>query len=120
MTLSVCFFQVVALYYHARTALNKRYWETLSKSTRLVYHHTFGMVLLQVGLGISTLLSYVPVSLGVAHQLGALTLLMFITALVHSLRVSRYHSKQTMKVASVLNSIVAKTFTRSSSRVSRS
>lgn len=41
---------------------------------------------LQVTLGISTLLSYVPVSLGTAHQAGALTLLTLMLLLNHTVR----------------------------------
>ncbi|XP_057970295.1 cytochrome c oxidase assembly protein COX15 isoform X2 [Malania oleifera] len=40
----------------------------------------------QVTLGISTLLSYVPVSLGTAHQAGALTLLTLMILLNHTVR----------------------------------
>lgn len=40
----------------------------------------------QVALGIATLLTYVPVSLGSAHQAGALTLFSVALALMHSLR----------------------------------
>ncbi|XP_044472837.1 cytochrome c oxidase assembly protein COX15 [Mangifera indica] len=47
---------------------------------------TVGMAALQVTLGISTLLSYVPVSLGTAHQAGALTLLTFMILLNHTVR----------------------------------
>ena len=43
-------------------------------------------VWLQVALGITTLLTYVPVSLGSAHQAGALTLFSVVLALMHSLR----------------------------------
>ena len=42
--------------------------------------------LTQVTLGISTLLTYVPVSLGSAHQAGALTLFTVMLMLLHSLR----------------------------------
>lgn len=45
-----------------------------------------GMAALQVTLGISTLLSYVPVSLGTAHQAGALTLLTLMILLNHTVR----------------------------------
>lgn len=41
---------------------------------------------MQVTLGISTLLSYVPVSLASAHQAGALTLLSFMMLLNHIVR----------------------------------
>ncbi|XP_050204200.1 cytochrome c oxidase assembly protein COX15 [Mercurialis annua] len=47
---------------------------------------TLGMAALQVTLGISTLLSYVPVSLGSAHQAGALTLLTLVILLNHTVR----------------------------------
>jgi hypothetical protein len=40
----------------------------------------------QVTLGISTLLTYVPASLGAAHQAGALTLFTIVLGLMHSLR----------------------------------
>lgn len=39
-----------------------------------------------MGLGISTLLTYVPVSLAAAHQSGSLTLLSFALWLVHELK----------------------------------
>ncbi|XP_071930189.1 heme A synthase COX15-like isoform X2 [Coffea arabica] len=45
-----------------------------------------GMAALQVTLGVSTLLSYVPVSLGTAHQAGALTLLSLMLLLNHTVR----------------------------------
>ena len=40
----------------------------------------------QVALGITTLLTYVPPSLGTAHQAGALTLLTLALGLLHTLR----------------------------------
>ncbi|CDP13819.1 unnamed protein product [Coffea canephora] len=45
-----------------------------------------GMAALQVTLGVSTLLSYVPVSLGTAHQAGALMLLSLMLLLNHTVR----------------------------------
>ncbi|XP_020599918.1 cytochrome c oxidase assembly protein COX15 [Phalaenopsis equestris] len=47
---------------------------------------TVGMVALQVTLGISTLLSYVPVSLASGHQAGALSLMTLMILLMHTLR----------------------------------
>ena len=41
---------------------------------------------MQVALGITTLMTYVPPSLGSAHQAGALTLFSLVLALMHSLR----------------------------------
>lgn len=58
----------------------------LPRTPRLLLH---GLVLgtgLQVTLGISTLLMHVPVSLGSAHQAGALSLFTVSLALLHSLR----------------------------------
>lgn len=40
----------------------------------------------QVALGITTLMTHVPASLGSAHQAGALTLFSLVLALIHSLR----------------------------------
>jgi cytochrome c oxidase assembly protein subunit 15 len=50
-----------------------RYAGRVSNGAR---HMLLGMVLLQVCLGIATLLAHVPVSLGVLHQFGALLVLM--------------------------------------------
>ncbi|KAK7299882.1 hypothetical protein RJT34_10710 [Clitoria ternatea] len=55
-------------------------------AVRSVIGGAVGMAALQVTLGISTLLSYVPVSLGTAHQAGALTLLTFMLLLNHTVR----------------------------------
>lgn len=49
-------------------------------------HALLGMACVQVTLGITTLLYYVPVELGSAHQAGALTLFSIVIALMHSLR----------------------------------
>ncbi|XP_052113984.1 cytochrome c oxidase assembly protein COX15 [Arachis duranensis] len=55
-------------------------------AVRALIGGTLGMAALQVTLGVSTLLSYVPVSLGSAHQAGALTLLSFMILLNHTTR----------------------------------
>ncbi|KAK3033291.1 hypothetical protein RJ639_033222 [Escallonia herrerae] len=55
-------------------------------AVRSLIGSTLGMAALQVTLGISTLLSYVPVSLGSAHQAGALTLLTLMILLNHTVR----------------------------------
>ncbi|KAJ0874483.1 putative COX15/CtaA family protein [Helianthus annuus] len=66
------------------------WWSTrkvdLHPAIRSLIGSTVGIAALQVTLGISTLLSYVPVSLGTAHQAGALTLLTFMLLLNHTLR----------------------------------
>ncbi|XP_077245329.1 cytochrome c oxidase 15 isoform X2 [Tasmannia lanceolata] len=53
---------------------------------RSLIGHTMGMAALQVTIGVSTLLSYVPVSLASAHQAGALTLLTIVILLTHTVR----------------------------------
>ncbi|KDP42645.1 hypothetical protein JCGZ_01702 [Jatropha curcas] len=55
-------------------------------AVRSLIGSTFGMAALQVTLGVSTLLSYVPVSLGTAHQAGALTLMTLMILLIHTVR----------------------------------
>lgn len=66
------------------------WWSTrkfdIHPALRALIGSTMGMAALQVTLGISTLLSYVPVSLGTAHQAGALTLLTLMLLLNHTLR----------------------------------
>lgn len=58
----------------------------LHPAIRSLVGSTMGMAALQVTLGVSTLLSYVPVSLGSAHQAGALTLLSLMILLCHTVR----------------------------------
>lgn len=58
----------------------------LPRRTRLVAHALGAMAVMQVGLGVSTLLLYVPVWLAVAHQSGAMTLLTLALWLMHELR----------------------------------
>ncbi|KAH7674282.1 cytochrome c oxidase assembly protein subunit 15 protein [Dioscorea alata] len=55
-------------------------------AVRSLVGSVLGMSTLQVTLGISTLLSYVPVSLASAHQAGALTLLTLVILLMHTVR----------------------------------
>ncbi|CAO2820835.1 unnamed protein product [Amaranthus hypochondriacus] len=66
------------------------WWATrrmdIHPAVRSLIGSTLGMAGLQVTLGISTLLSYVPVSLGTAHQAGALTLLSLMILLTHTVR----------------------------------
>lgn len=49
-------------------------------------HDCIVCAVLQVTLGITTLLTYVPVSLGAAHQAGALALFTAVLTLMHSVR----------------------------------
>lgn len=68
---------------------NKARQHLLSASARTGAHLLLLAVLLQVGLGISTLLLHVPVVLGVMHQGGALVLLSVVLFVNHRLRNSR-------------------------------
>ena len=60
----------------------------LPKSPRMLLHALAIGTGLQVALGITTLLHYVPVSLGAAHQAGALSLFTVSLGLLHTLRPS--------------------------------
>ena len=71
-------------------AVKSQYWRTLPPFSRLMHHAVAGMAATQVGLGIATLLLYVPIELGVVHQLGSLCLLTLVTCLTHSLSFSRF------------------------------
>lgn len=51
---------------------------------RLLLHMLMGVAAAQVALGIATLLLYVPVELGSAHQAGALTLFTVLLGLLHA------------------------------------
>ncbi|KAM1157697.1 hypothetical protein ACFX1X_028579 [Malus domestica] len=66
------------------------WWSTrkfdIHPAVRSLIGSAVGMAGLQVTLGISTLLSYVPVELGTTHQAGALTLLTLMILLNHTLR----------------------------------
>ncbi len=53
---------------------------------RLAINAMLGMVGVQVGLGISTLLYFVPTPLAASHQAGSLTLLTFAVWFLHELR----------------------------------
>lgn len=74
-----------SMFYVAKTAAAGAYWAAVPSSTRIALTAVTGMSLVQVGLGISTLLLYVPVPLAAVHQAGSLVLLTIITCAVHSL-----------------------------------
>lgn len=58
----------------------------LPKNVRLAVNTMMGVVVVQVTLGISTLIYMVPIQLAAAHQAGALTLLTSNFWLIHALR----------------------------------
>ena len=70
---------ITAFAWHTRTL-------PLPPSTRKLIYAVVAMAYAQVTLGVSTLLTYVPVSLGSAHQTGALTLFTLMLGLLHSAR----------------------------------
>ncbi|KAI7869386.1 COX15/CtaA family [Spinellus fusiger] len=58
----------------------------LPKNTRLAVNTLMGAVLLQLGLGISTLIYIVPIELAAAHQAGAMALITSSCWLIHAAR----------------------------------
>jgi cytochrome c oxidase assembly protein subunit 15 len=77
------------MFWKAKTAMNGQFWANLPAPSRFAYRAVAAMSVAQVGLGISTLLMYVPIPLAATHQFGSLTLLTLITALAHSLNFSK-------------------------------
>ena len=73
------FVSIVTFWNYARTRLQTR-------SARTGIHLLLLVAVIQVSLGISTLLLHVPVALGVTHQGGALTLLSVALFVTHRLR----------------------------------
>lgn len=88
-----------AMYAYARA--NAGHWASLPRLTRVGIHAVAGMSVAQVGLGISTLLLYVPIPLAAVHQAGSLVLLTLITCCAHSLRFSKFASKLPAVASSV-------------------
>jgi heme A synthase len=62
------------------------HWWFVSRCQAPLPPLTVPLCCVQVSLGITTLMTYVPVSLGSAHQAGALTLFSVAVALLHSVR----------------------------------
>ena len=77
---------IAAMYTMARKSLDGEFWKVIPRYSRVGFTATAHMSVLQVGLGISTLLLYVPIPLAAVHQAGSLVLLTCITGLAHSLR----------------------------------
>jgi cytochrome c oxidase assembly protein subunit 15 len=87
---ALAFSTLFAIAWAFRTARNPReLWAALPRSTQRAMHAFMGMAGLQVTLGISTLMLYVPPWLGTAHQGGALALWSFALYAMHSLRFAR-------------------------------
>jgi cytochrome c oxidase assembly protein subunit 15 len=103
-------------YAKARTMLKGDYWKQLPKLMRFSYNASLGMVIIQVGLGISTLIHYVPIELASAHQTGAVILLTIMTGLVHVLGFSKY-GKPLLKNSSTVTTAVSQNLFKSSLKV---
>lgn len=74
----------IALLYHR--AKKTPVWSVLPRIARTPVSGSLHMGLLQVTLGVATLLTYVPIELAVMHQAGSLALLTFTAWSCHSLR----------------------------------
>ena len=92
---------------YAKTIAAKTFWNSLPKYPKIALHAVALMSTTQVGLGISTLLLYVPIPLAAVHQAGSLVLLSFVTCLIHSLRFVNFAS-MTNKARIVTAAIVTK------------
>lgn len=77
---------IALMYTSARRGLKGAFWKSLPKQTKHAFDVVMGMAMTQVGLGISTLLMYVPVPLAAAHQTGSVLLLATVTFLLSTLR----------------------------------
>jgi cytochrome c oxidase assembly protein subunit 15 len=98
---------------YVKARMNTEFWKQLPKLVKFSFHASMGMVLVQVSLGISTLLYYVPIELASAHQTGAILLLTVMTGLVHSLGFTKYG--KSLKVStSTLSQLLLKSPCKSS------
>jgi cytochrome c oxidase assembly protein subunit 15 len=75
-----------AMYVSARRGNAGAFWAAIPKTSKIGFTATVHMAAVQVALGISTLLLYVPIPLAAVHQAGSLALLTCVTYLTHSLR----------------------------------
>jgi len=78
------------MYVLARKGAAGSLWAALPSNTKALFHSVAAMSATQVGLGIGTLLLYVPIPLAAVHQAGSLVLLTLTTLLAHSLRFSTF------------------------------
>lgn len=70
---------------------------TLPATSRMLLHGLLGVTGLQVALGITTLLLYVPPTLGSLHQANALALMSVALGLLHTLRPSAHMPRAVAK-----------------------
>jgi cytochrome c oxidase assembly protein subunit 15 len=81
---------IAAMFLIAKRGAGGQLWNLLPSTSRKFLHSAIGMAGVQVGLGITTLLLYVPIPLAASHQFGSLVLLTLSTGVVHSLRFVRF------------------------------
>lgn len=91
----------------AKTAAGGAHWKAIPSAARVALTAVTGMSLVQVGLGISTLLLYVPIPLAAVHQAGSLVLLTIITCAVHSLNFATHSTVKITSQARNLQNIAA-------------
>lgn len=81
---------ITAMFMTAKRAAGGVVWKhILPRYSQIMLHSAAGMAAVQVSLGISTLLLYVPTHLAATHQFGSLILLTFSTAALHSLKFAK-------------------------------
>lgn len=92
---------ITAMFVTAKRAASGVVWkQILPRYSQMMLHSAAGMAAVQVGLGISTLLLYVPTHLAATHQFGSLVLLTFSTAALHSLKFAKVISVPSAVAAS--------------------
>jgi cytochrome c oxidase assembly protein subunit 15 len=74
-------------------------WLAIQPASKTALHALAGMAVVQVTLGVTTLLYYVPVELGAAHQAGAFALWTIAVWLMHSLKIARPSSVKALRAA---------------------
>jgi len=79
-----------AVWMNYLSAIRGVHWNHLPKYTRALFHSTAGMSIVQVGLGITAILQYVPIEIAAIHQFGSLTLLTLVTGLAHSMKFTKF------------------------------
>jgi cytochrome c oxidase assembly protein subunit 15 len=81
---------ILGTFAYAKSACQGMFWKECPRFAKIALHSIAGMSFVQVGLGIATLVMYVPVPLAVVHQGGSLALLTFSLAAAHSLKFSKF------------------------------
>lgn len=96
---------VAGLFATARRSAGGMLWAALPTHARRMLQASAGMAVVQVGLGISTLLLYVPLPLAATHQFGSLVLLTTLTGVAHSLNFAKYSRAVGVGVAAAAKAV---------------